>query len=71
MKYLMVIAIAILALFHFVPWTEKAAAVVGKETVHAFSGRVSDVEWIETDSCPPWCEHGCYRANAHIAKMCK
>lgn len=71
MKYTFVIAIAVLALFYVFDPDYSSAKVVGKETVHAFSGTTRDVHWVETDSCPPWCENGCVRQAYGFAKACK
>lgn len=71
MKYAFVIAMIVLAIFYVFDPDYSSAETVAKETVHAFSGRISDVGWVETDSCPPWCDNGCVRAAYSIAKACK
>ena len=70
MKYVFVIAMAILALFYWLDPDYSSAKAVGKETVHALSGKVSDLKLVPTDSCPPWCDNGCARVKNHFAKVC-
>ncbi|HWQ99514.1 MAG TPA: hypothetical protein VN397_01550 [Candidatus Methylomirabilis sp.] len=70
MKWIIVIATAIAALAWFAGWdgstARKAASATGE-----FLNEPVRHELVQTDSCPPWCEHGCMRVKGSLVKVCK
>ncbi len=70
MKWMLIAAVAVIALAWFAGWDGSTARKTASATGEFLNEPVRHV-LVGTDSCPPWCANGCLQVQNSFVKACR